>query len=52
MLSPAAAGMKAGLAALVAGEAGAASAMPPAELRTTLGYPDYDARAKPFVLPG
>jgi 2-methylisocitrate lyase-like PEP mutase family enzyme len=52
MLSPAAAGMKAGLAALVAGEAGAASAMPPAELRTALGYPDYDARAKPFILPG
>jgi 2-methylisocitrate lyase-like PEP mutase family enzyme len=52
MLSPAAAGMKAGLAALVAGEAGAASAMPPAELRTTLGYPDYDARARPFILPG
>jgi 2-methylisocitrate lyase-like PEP mutase family enzyme len=52
MLSPAAAGIKAGLAALVAGEAGAASAMPPAELRTTLGYPDYDAQAKPFILPG
>ena len=52
MLSPSAAGMKAGLAALVAGEAAAASALPPAELRTTLGYPDYDARAKPFIIPG
>jgi 2-methylisocitrate lyase-like PEP mutase family enzyme len=50
MLSPAAAGMKAGLAALVAGEAEAKSAMPPAELRTTLGYPDYDAQAKPFIV--
>ena len=52
MLSPAAAGMKAGLAALVAGEAEAASALPPAELRTTLGYPDYDAHAKRFIVSG
>ena len=52
MLAPAAAGMKAGLAALAAGEAGAASAMAPAELRTTLGYGDYDAQAKPFIIPG
>ena len=37
MLSPAAAGMKAGLAALKAGEAEAKSALPPPELRTTLG---------------
>ena len=50
MLSPALAGMKAGLAALKAGEAEAKSALPPAELRTTLGYPDYDAKAKPFLL--
>jgi 2-methylisocitrate lyase-like PEP mutase family enzyme len=50
MLSPATAGMKAGLAALKAGEAEAKSALPPAELRTTLGYPDYDAKAKPFLL--
>ncbi len=50
MLSPATAGMKAGLAALVAGEAEAKSALPPAELRTTLGYPDYDAKAKPYLL--
>lgn len=52
MLSPATAGIKAGLAALVAGEAEAASALPPAELRKTLGYPDYDAQAKPFIVPG
>ncbi len=49
LLSPAIAGMKAGLAALSAGQAEAASALPPAELRTTLGYPDYDAAAKPFL---
>ncbi len=52
MLSPAAAGMKAGLAALVAGGAEAASALKPAELRTTLGYADYDTQAKPFIVPG
>jgi hypothetical protein len=43
--------MNAGLAALRAGEAEAASALPPAELRKTLGYPDYDAQAKPFIVP-
>ena len=52
LLSPAAAGMKAGVAALVAGDAEAASALPPAELRSTLGYPDYDAQAKRFIIPG
>ena len=52
MLAPAAAGMKAGLAALKAGEAEAKCAMPPPELRTTLGYPDYDAKAKPFIVKG
>jgi 2-methylisocitrate lyase-like PEP mutase family enzyme len=51
MLSPAAAGMKAGLAALVAGEAEASSALPPPELRAILGYPDYDAQAKRFAVP-
>lgn len=50
MLSPAAAGMKAGLAALKAGEAEAKGALPPPELRTTLGYPDYDTKAKPFIV--
>ena len=52
MLAPAAAGMKAGLAALKAGDAEAKSAMPPLELRTMLGYPDYDTRAKPFIVKG
>jgi len=51
MLSPATAGMKAGLAALAAGEAEAASALPPAELRATLGYSDYDVQAKQFIVP-
>src|SRR5580698_8512744 len=50
MLSPAAAGIKAGLAALLAGEAEASSALPPPEMRTLLGYPDYDAKAKPFIV--
>ena len=50
MLSPVAAGIKAGLAALKAGEAEAASALPPAELRTTLGYPAYDEAARPFIV--
>jgi 2-methylisocitrate lyase-like PEP mutase family enzyme len=49
-LSPAMAGVKAGLAALAAGDSEAKSALPPPELRLTLGYEDYDARAKPFVL--
>lgn len=48
MISPVAAGIKAGLAALKAGEADAATALPPAELRNTLGYDDYDAQGKPF----
>jgi 2-methylisocitrate lyase-like PEP mutase family enzyme len=52
MLSPAAAGMKAGLAALKAGEAESKTALPPAELRTMLGYPAYDAQAKPFIVKG
>lgn len=50
MLSPAVAGMKAGLAALLAGEAEAKSATSPAEMRTTLGYEAYDAEAKPFIV--
>jgi 2-methylisocitrate lyase-like PEP mutase family enzyme len=51
MLSPAIAGMKAGLAALAAGEAEASSALPPPELRTILGYSDYDTQAKRFAVP-
>ncbi|MBR0655150.1 isocitrate lyase/PEP mutase family protein [Plastoroseomonas arctica] len=50
MLSPAAAGMKAGLAALLSGQAEATSALPSAELRTTLGYGEYDAAAKAFIV--
>ena len=46
------AGMKAGLAALKAGDAEAKSALPPPELRATLGYADYDATAKPFIVKG
>ena len=49
MLSPVVAGIKAGLAALVAGDAEAAGALPPAELRDTLGYVDYDTQAKRFI---
>jgi 2-methylisocitrate lyase-like PEP mutase family enzyme len=49
MLSPSIAGMKAGLAALAAGEAEATTALPPAELRDTLGYGAYDAKAKGFI---
>ena len=51
MLSPSVAGMNAGLAALRAGAAEAASAIPPPELRKILGYPDYDVQGKPFVVP-
>ena len=50
LLSPATAGMKAGLAALKAGESEAKSALPPPELRTILGYGDYDTKAKPFIV--
>ena len=49
MLSPAVAGMKAGLAALAAGESESSAGLPPPELRATLGYGDYDAQAKPFI---
>jgi 2-methylisocitrate lyase-like PEP mutase family enzyme len=52
LLSPATAGIKAGLAALLAGEAEAASALPPTELRATLGYADYELQAKRFMVPG
>lgn len=51
MLSPAIAGIKAGLAVLAAGKAEAASALPPAELRDALGYGDYERQAQRFFLP-
>lgn len=50
MLSPATAGIKAGLSALKAGEAEADSALSPDELRSTLGYDDYEETAKAFTL--
>jgi len=52
LLSPAIAGMKAGLAAIASGQAEAASALLPAELRATLGYAEYDDQARRFVTPG
>lgn len=52
LLAPAMAGMQAGLAALQAGRAAADSAMAGAELRDSLGYPAYDAAAKPFIVAG
>lgn len=52
MLSPAIAGMKAGLEALAAGESESKAALPPPELRTLLGYPAYDTAAKPFIVGG
>ena len=52
MLSPAIAGIKAGLAALKAGKAEAESALPSDELRDTLGYGDYEERAKPYIPKG
>jgi 2-methylisocitrate lyase-like PEP mutase family enzyme len=46
LLSPAAAGVQAGLAALAAGEANAAGAMAASALRAILGYDDYEAAAQ------
>jgi 2-methylisocitrate lyase-like PEP mutase family enzyme len=48
MLSPVAAGIKAGLAALKAGKSEGDIGLPPAELRVTLGYDAYGEAAKPF----
>jgi 2-methylisocitrate lyase-like PEP mutase family enzyme len=52
MLSPAIAGIKAGLAALAAGGAEAEMALAPAALRGTLGYEAYEQQARRFALPG
>ncbi len=52
MLSPAVAGIKAGLAAQAAGVPEAATALPAAELRETLGYDDYENAASAFVVEG
>jgi len=51
MLSPAIAAMKSGLAALAAGRSAADGALPAAEFRKTLGYAEYEAAARPFILP-
>lgn len=51
MLSPGIAGMIAGMDAIKGGGAEAKSALPPPELRALLGYPDYDAQGKPFIVP-
>ena len=50
MLSPAVAGIKAGLAALAAGQAEGGLALPPKQLRDTLGYGDYERQAQRFSL--
>ena len=50
LLSPAIAGVKAGLAAILAGNATAASALSPADHRATLGYGAYDEAAKQFIV--
>ena len=52
MLSPVIGAIKEGLAALKAGNAEAASAIPTAEFRETLGYADYEETAKAFTLKG
>jgi hypothetical protein len=50
MLSPAVAGIKSGLAAIKAGDSTCKNALPPPELRAALGYADYDAASKPYVI--
>ncbi|MEC8199078.1 MAG: isocitrate lyase/PEP mutase family protein [Pseudomonadota bacterium] len=50
MISPAAAGIVAGLEAFKEGKANADTALPFADLREKLGYGDYDATAKRFVV--
>ena len=50
MISPAAAGIVAGLEAFKEDKANADTALPFADLREKLGYGDYDATAKRFVV--
>ena len=52
MLSPALAGMRAGLQAMKAGQAEAPGALPPAELRAALGYGTYEEQARRFLSHG
>jgi hypothetical protein len=49
MLSPAMAGMMAGLAAVRDGASAAAQALPEAQFRDTLGYAAYDRQAASFI---
>jgi 2-methylisocitrate lyase-like PEP mutase family enzyme len=49
MLSPAAAGIKAGLAALREGKSESPLALSPSELRKTLGYPAYEEQARSLL---
>ncbi len=51
LLAPAAAAIQAGLAALLAGKSELEGSMSPADFRATFGYPDYETKAAPFVLP-
>jgi len=50
MLSPVVGAIHAGLDALKAGKAEASSALAPADLRSALGYEDYEAHAKQFSI--
>jgi 2-methylisocitrate lyase-like PEP mutase family enzyme len=52
LLSPATAGLIAGLAAIKAGDSAAATALPPPELATILGYADYEQKALRFRAEG
>ncbi len=49
MISPAARGIKAGLAAIKAGKSESEMSLPPAEHREMLGFGAYDQQAKKFV---
>lgn len=49
LLSPAAAGIKSGLAALLAGKSESPVALTPAEFRDTMGYPAYENRARALL---
>jgi 2-methylisocitrate lyase-like PEP mutase family enzyme len=51
MLAPAISSIKAGLAAIAAGESEAKNALSPKELREALGYGDYEEQARRFAGP-
>lgn len=50
MLSPSIAGIRSGLEALKAGQSESRAALSPPDLRSVLGYGDYDTKAKPFIV--